>query len=163
LTGLPGILSRLIRTYGLETGLLEYNLRCRWKEIVGAGIAAHTIPVRIEQRRLYLWVDSANWLDQLLPLKPVLLQKINAHLNQQVLKSIILKPGQPPEPIHLPPDRVRVSDRPAVPPPLEPSPDLELCIQEYLKPVGDPPLKEILRRVMIKALTQKKPDARFDL
>ncbi len=153
MTGVSGILSRLIRNYGLETRLLEYNLRHRWKEIVGAGIAAHTIPARIQQRRLYLWVDSTNWLDQLTLLKPILIQKINSHLNQQFFKSIILQPGQPPEPRVLFPEEDQVSDHPFTPTAAEPSPDLELCIQEYLKPVWDPSLKEVLRRVMIRSLT----------
>lgn len=152
-----------MRNYGLETKLLEYNLRRRWRGIVGTGIAAHTIPLRIQQHRLYVWVDSTNWLDQLIPLKPILLEKINAHLNQQFFKSIILKPGQPPEPLNLFSEADQVLDHPFAPTPLEPSPDLELCIQEYLKPVWDPSLKEVLRRVMIKTLTEAKPDTRFDL
>jgi hypothetical protein len=120
---------------------------------VGAVIAAHTIPARIQQRRLYLWVDSTNWFDQLALLKPVLIQKINSHLNQQFFKNIILQPGQPPEPYVLCPEEDRVSDRPFTPTVAELSPDLELCIQEYLKPVWDPSLKEVLRRLMIKSLT----------
>jgi hypothetical protein len=142
-----------MKSYGLEPRLLEYNLRRQWKGIVGAGIAAHTIPVRIQQRRLYLWVDSINWLDQLTLLKPVLLKKINAHLNQQFLKGIILQPGQLPEPLGTFPEAVQVLDHPYTPKDIAPSPDLELCIQEYLKPVWDPSLKEVLRRVMIKSLT----------
>jgi hypothetical protein len=156
-----GILSRLIRSYGLETKLLEYNLRRQWKGIVGAGIAEHTIPARIQQRRLYLWVDSTNWLGQLTLLKPILIQKINSHLNQQFFKGIILQQGQPPGPFVLCPEEDRASDRPFLSAAAEPSHDLELCIQEYLKPVWDPSLKEVLRRVMIKTLTQAQPDARF--
>lgn len=152
MTGVSGILSRLIKNYGLETTLLEYSLRLRWKGIVGEGIAAHTLPARIQQRRLHLWVDSTIWLDQLNRLKPLLLQKINAHLNQQVFNNIILQSGQPPEPLALLPEADQVLDHPSPPIPLEPSPDLDLCIQEYLKPVGDPALKEVLRRVMIKSL-----------
>lgn len=141
-----------MRGYGLETRLLEYNLRRQWKGIVGEAIAAHTLPAGIQQRRLYLWVDGTNWLDQLTLLKPILLKKINAHLNQELFKSIILKPGQPPKPLDLLPEADQILDHPFAPASLEPSPDLELCIQEYLKPVLDPSLKEVLRRTMIKSL-----------
>ena len=155
--GISNILARLIKSYGLETRVLEYSLRLRWKHIVGERIAAHTMISRIQYRRLYLWVDSPVWVNQLTLLKPELLQKINGHLRNPVFKDIILRGGHPPLTPSDPPQADQPSDRKCLASPQDPSPELELCIQEYLKPLEDSGLKEVLRRVMIKSFTAWPP------
>jgi len=155
--GVSRILSKLIKNYGLETRVLEYSLRLRWKQIVGERIAAHTVISRIQHRRLYLWVDSPVWVNQLTLLKPELLQKINGHLRNPVFKDIILRGGHPPLTASDPPQADQASDRTRLASSQDPSPELELCIQEYLKPLEDSGLKEVLRRVMIKSFTAWPP------
>lgn len=159
--GVSGILARLIKSYGLEDKLLEYSLRRQWNGIVGEGIAAHTIPAKIQYHRLYLWVDSLIWVHQLTLLKPMLLQKINAYCNRHIFKDIILKTGHPPmtlpDPPQPDPSTWGGSDQNPVSPHCDLTPDLELCINEYLRPLGDQKLKEVLRRVMIKSLTSPPP------
>ena len=72
------VLKSLVHRYGMESKLLEYQLRRRWPEIAGEQIAAHTCPDGIRFRKLYLIVENSVWLHQLTFLKPTLLESINA-------------------------------------------------------------------------------------
>jgi len=152
-TGVSTILARLLNHYGLEDRILECSLRHHWKGIVGKGIASHTIPIQIQSRRLHLWVDSSTWANQLNRLKPLLLKKMNTHFSNRIFKDIIIKTGQPPLIPPDPPQPVKDHDPKPLPQDRDPGPDLKFLIQEYLKPVGDHHLKEVLQRVMIKSLT----------
>lgn len=147
--GISSVLAGLVKNYGFENRLLEHNLRLGWKGIVGKTIAAHAIPFRIQYRRLYLWVDSSAWLDQLTLLKPDLLMKINAFLKNQFFKDIIFRIGHSPIPL----PETRSQDQKPLTVLQELTPELELCIEEYLKTLEDPGLKEIVRRTMIKCFT----------
>ena len=157
MTGISNILCKLIKTYRLETRVLEYNLRLRWKDIVGERIAAHAVLGRIQYRRMYLWVDSPVWVDQLKLLKPKLLHKINGYLKNHFIKDIILRGGHPritsPDPPQADPESVLKCLASSQ----ELSPELELCIQEYLKSLGDTGLREVIRRVMIKSFFARPP------
>ncbi|MBI3610768.1 MAG: DUF721 domain-containing protein [Nitrospirae bacterium] len=74
------ILQRLIAQYGFEGPMAEHRLRERWAEVVGEQLAAHAQPDRIHFRKLYLSVDSPAWMQELVFLKPMLLEKVNAAL-----------------------------------------------------------------------------------
>ena len=112
---------------------------------------------RIQYRRLYLWVDSPLWVHQLTLLKPKLLQKINDSLKNPLFKDIILRCGRPPMALPDTPHTEKKVDRKPLASPENLSPELDLCIQEYLKSLGDPGLKEVLRRVMIKSFSARLP------
>ncbi|MGH7164514.1 MAG: DUF721 domain-containing protein [Nitrospiraceae bacterium] len=72
------VLKSLVHRSGMESKLLEYQLRQRWPDIAGEQIAAHTCPDGIRFRKLYLIVENSVWLQQLMFLKPTLLESINA-------------------------------------------------------------------------------------
>jgi hypothetical protein len=153
MTGVAAILAKLLKHYGLEGCVLECSLRRHWKNIVGEAISSHTVPIRIESRRLHLWVDSFSWADQLNHLKPLLLEKINTCFSTRIFKDILIKTGPPPLVPPDPPQPVKDADpRPSTEDVALRS-ALEPFLQEYLKSVGDQKLKEVLERVMIKSLT----------
>ena len=153
MTGIAAILARLLKHYGLEDRVLECSLRRHWKTVAGEAISSHTIPTRIESRRLHLWVDSLSWADQLNHLKPLLLEKINASFSTRNFKDIFIKTGPPPL---IPSDPSQLVKDPDPHPSAGDSTlrsELEPFLQEYLKSVCDQKLKEVLERVMVKSLT----------
>jgi predicted nucleic acid-binding Zn ribbon protein len=147
--GISGVLSKLFQNYGYATKIRIYRLRLHWKEIVGEAIATHTLPILIRSRKLHLWVDSSVWMYQLNQLKPSMLAKINAFLGHSALREITFAIGP------LPPDLRPVQNvqQSTFHQRNEISPELELCIEEYLKPLPDPGLKQIVRRIMIKSFS----------
>jgi hypothetical protein len=73
--------------------LFEHQLALRWVDIAGSTIAAQTCPDQIRFRKLYLLVQSSVWLQQLVFLKPTLIEKLNAAAGSQVITDIILRIG----------------------------------------------------------------------
>jgi len=144
---ISGILNRLTKKYKLENRIQEHKLRLQWKGIVGERIAAHTIPDRIHHHRLNLWVDSSIWKHQLTVLKPRLLQKINTVFNTPIFKDITFRTGQPPRTFgatqNIPQKTLTQRD--------DLTPEMELYIEAYLKPLGDLQLREVVRRTMVKS------------
>lgn len=90
------ILSGLAKRLGLEPRLLEFRLQHHWHEIVGEPIAAHTWPVQIRFKKLYLIVRNSVWLQQLTFLKPTLLAKLNEEAGTEFVSEIVLRVGEIP-------------------------------------------------------------------
>lgn len=93
-TSVSQSLQEIARRYGLEAKLMEHRLRRAWPEIVGKQIAAHTRPHAIRFKKLYLVAESSVWLQQLMFLKPVLLEKINGAGEAPLVTDIVFRVGQ---------------------------------------------------------------------
>jgi len=87
------ILPGLIQTYGLEIKFLEYRLKQDWDRLIGPPLAGHTKPDAIKYRKLFLLAENSVWLQQLVFLKPVLLDKINSFAQGPLISDIILRVG----------------------------------------------------------------------
>lgn len=154
------ILSGIAHRYGLETKLLEHQLRRHWREIAGAQIAAHTRPDQIRFKKLYLIVDNSVWLQQLTFLKPTLLETINAAAGSPIVSDIVLRVGEirredesvrgsrfevePGTPTH----ELRTSN-------FEPSGSLREEAEAHAAAVTDPELRSRLTEVMANALSSR--------
>lgn len=80
LTPIHNVLEELIKSCGLETHMLEARLKHEWPTIVGSNIAQHALPEQIRFNKLYLFIDSPAWIQELTFFKPELLRKTNAAL-----------------------------------------------------------------------------------
>lgn len=70
------VLDQLIRSYGLEKAMEEHRLIERWPVLVGEQIAAHAQAEQLRGGRLIVRVDHSAWMQELVLLKPQLLEKI---------------------------------------------------------------------------------------
>ena len=93
------ILQTVVQRQGLAVKLLEHQLWQRWPEIAGPQIAAHSRPDQIRFRKLTLFVQSSVWLQQLLFLKPSLIEKINARAGSVIVTDIVLRVGDIGQPL----------------------------------------------------------------
>ena len=57
--------------------ILEQRLQKEWAKIVGSSIASHTRPESIKFRKLILVAENSAWLQQLVFLKPMILEKLH--------------------------------------------------------------------------------------
>jgi hypothetical protein len=87
------VLTGLARRLGLDAKLLEQRLRRRWPEVVGEHIGTHTRPEQIRFKKLYVTVESSVWLQQLMFLKPALVDKINAEAAREVVTDLVFRVG----------------------------------------------------------------------
>lgn len=151
-TSVDTVLKSLARSHGLEVRLFEYRLRTEWPDIVGETIAAHTRPDRIRFKKLYLLAENSVWLQQLLFLKPTLLEKINTAADRSstvpIVSDIVLRIGEfgtvAPlgDPAAAVPDHV-----------LAPSPAIVAQAAHYARNLKDPDLRISLTKVIAKALS----------
>jgi len=87
------ILKPLLKRYGLENQMQIYTLTDQWENLVGYQVAAHTLPYHLKFRKLYLFVDSPTWMNQLIYLKEELKNKINREIGEVWVQDIIMKVG----------------------------------------------------------------------
>lgn len=69
------VLSRLLRNYGLERKIAEYQFVNRWSEIVGAEAASRTKPEGIQGTTLWVRVRDSTWAQELSFAKESILDK----------------------------------------------------------------------------------------
>ena len=93
------ILSGLAKRLGLQSHLFELRLQQHWRDIIGEPVGAHTWPVQVRFKKLYLIVRNSVWLQQLIFLKPTLLAKLNERAGSEVLTDIAFRVGEIPDPI----------------------------------------------------------------
>ena len=149
------ILTRVAHKLGLETRLLEFQLKHRWPEIAGVQIAAHTRPDQIRFKKLTLIVENSIWLQQLTFLKPTLLEKINEAAGGKIVTEITLRVG---EIVQEKPDQSRKPEHEAAP--AEPLPaSLVAEAAAHAEAVTDPELRDYLTSVMANAMASQAPPA----
>ena len=76
---LDGSLEALSRKFGLEGAVGLGRLFSGWTEIVGAAMAEHVKPVRIDRTALVVTVDHPAWATQVRRLGDTLLERAAAH------------------------------------------------------------------------------------
>jgi hypothetical protein len=139
---LKALLKNYLNESGLESGLLINKLRKQWPEIVGETIAAHTSPDSVKGRQLTISVDSPQWMHHLGFFK----KEITDKLKQHELSEIRFKLGRP--------IKRSTREEPAAPPRLS---DEDISyIEETLKDISDPVLKEKFKKLLAHGLTRGK-------
>lgn len=150
---LPSVLTRMLKSHGMDAAMREYSLQQHWTEIVGEHIGHHTWPDSIRHRKLYLLVENSPWMQQLQYLKPELLSKINDATEGEPLSEIAFRVG-PVATLHNPTDPAD----PEGPVPVQKqesqdlSGDVQAAIDCSVQPVADPVLRESLRALLTKSL-----------
>jgi hypothetical protein len=93
---LPQIYRRRPGAHDDRDLLLSY-----WSAAVGPQVAAQAHPVRLVNKRLRVEVESAAWLQQLLPLTGEIIRKLNKLMTRQAVEAIDFRatrtPARPPQ------------------------------------------------------------------
>ena len=95
-TPLTTVIAQFSKSYGLEMKILESHLQQEWSQIVGSQLAAHTWPDAVKFKKLFLLAENSVWLQQLMFLKPALLEKIHGRANGSLISDIVLRVGEIP-------------------------------------------------------------------
>ena len=97
LDSFSAILSGLSKRLGLQSHLFELRLQQQWRDIIGEPVGSHTWPVQVRFKKLYLIVRNSVWLQQLVFLKPTLLEKLNDRAGSEMLTDIAFRVGEIPD------------------------------------------------------------------
>jgi hypothetical protein len=143
-------LSSLLKSYfkesGLESGLLINKLRKEWPELVGEAIASHTSPESIKDKELTISVDTPQWMHHLGFFK----EEITDKLKQHKLSEVRFRLGKP-----IKTGAGKVSVKAA-----DLSGEDITYIEETLKDISDPALKEKFRELLRHGLTKGKSETK---
>jgi hypothetical protein len=143
---ISNVLEKVLPSYGLTARMAEWSLKLKWEGIVGKPVAAHTEPVQLTFRNLVVMVDSPAWLQHLTFLKAELTEKIQRACGRETVAEIRFRVGS------LSRDSSsRVFTAPPHPLPTCLSEDEVILIEEYLRPLQDPTLKEKLRSLITRS------------
>lgn len=126
--------------------LSEVRLQQEWETLVGSTMAKHSYPESIRFKKLYLVSDNSIWLQQLLFLKPAILNAIHSMMPDLGLTEVILRIGSIPQPSLLtnpPPSAPREGSA-------EPSPFATGLVQR----LHNPDLQTLLSQTITKALAE---------
>jgi hypothetical protein len=148
------LIPKLTRTAIGKRGFAEAGLVADWPAIVGAEVAAHCLPERLDFPRgermdgtLHLRVEGS-WALALQHLEPQLVARINGSLGYRAVGRLKLHQGP------LPP-RPKAA---AVPPPPSPiDPAARAALAEQVSVIEDPGLRAAAERLGLALLAQDRP------
>ncbi len=82
------ILANVMRRMGLEKRLLERRVIEDWPTLAGPDIARFAKAMRVQRGILYLKVESAAWSQELLFLKPQIIERVNERFGSGLVSDI---------------------------------------------------------------------------
>ncbi len=142
-------LGSMLKARGLGSRLSEYRVFGQWEKSVGPVIARHAQPQAVRGKKLTLVVDSPAWMQQLSLLKPEIVEKVNRTLGKETIKDITLRLGEIES-------RAEPSEEPRVRSVLGQGEREK--IEDYVRGVSDPAIKEAISRVIEKDFLSRKRD-----
>ena len=85
---LGDIVGKIMKAYGLERRLKEMDILKGWPEMMGIAIANRTTSLRINNRILYISMDSAVMREELLNGKQIILQRVNDFAGESIIDDV---------------------------------------------------------------------------
>lgn len=85
----PGVMKRL----GLAERVHQAQVFHQWSQIVGQDIARHAQPVALKNGILTVHVDHPTWHHALLPMKPLVLQRVQNLIGKTAVRNIVFRIG----------------------------------------------------------------------
>ena len=105
------VLGDVGKRLGVESALQTGTLWRKWREIVGAEIAAHAEPTSLKEGVLRVRADSAAWATEIGYLGPEIARKANAMAGSTLVKEVRVWNGPAPEvPLDLGAEKAPPSD-----------------------------------------------------
>jgi predicted nucleic acid-binding Zn ribbon protein len=85
---ISGVLPALLRSLGLETGVMGWRAVREWPDAVGPGVARRTRAVSFQEGTLLVEVEGSAWLHELTMLRRDLLRQLNQHLGAPLVREL---------------------------------------------------------------------------
>lgn len=85
---LGDIIEKLMRAYGLEKKMKEYDIISAWPELMGPAVANRTKEIRIQNKIMYLKMDSSVMRDELQHGKQIIIHRVNEKAGIELINDI---------------------------------------------------------------------------
>lgn len=81
-------ISQLVRSVGIENGILQQKALEIWGDVVGSKIAKNTSPDGVEHGILRVKTSNSVWRHELVSRRKTIIDKLNTSLGKNVIKEI---------------------------------------------------------------------------
>lgn len=84
------VINEYVEAYKLKGKLSEVTLIKSWPEVVGEKIAAKTIELRIQHRKLFVKIHSSILRQELMMIRTELVKRLNEKAGESVIDEMVL-------------------------------------------------------------------------
>ncbi len=88
---LDTLLTSALEELGIAKKIKQQEAVLRWSEVVGEQIARAATPIKMDGSTLIVKVEKSTWRNELVMLKREIISKLNAALQQDIVKDIVFK------------------------------------------------------------------------
>lgn len=85
---LKEIIDKFLKAYAWDGKMKEMDLVAAWPELMGIAVANRTKEIRIQNKKLYLTIDSSVMREELLLGKQIIIDRINEYAGQEIVTDI---------------------------------------------------------------------------
>lgn len=85
------VLEKSLKKLRLEKGIKQWKILDIWDKVVGEQIAAVTRPGYVKGKILYIFVRDSIWLQELIFLERMIIEKLNNKIGDNIIESIYFK------------------------------------------------------------------------
>ncbi len=142
------VLEETLKKMSLERKLKEYEVWNVWNSVVGEPVFRHAQPDFMRNRILFVKVSSSPWMQQLSYMGKGIVEALNKRLGAPVIEEIRFKLGA----VDFQWEQIPSRSSNPIPSPGKGIPNE---IRKALSPIKDMQMKEVLARVMLKALGRR--------
>jgi predicted nucleic acid-binding Zn ribbon protein len=91
---LNAVLERVLGSLNLGLKVKQYRIWDVWNSVVGEAIARQAQPQQIRAMVLWVTVSNSTWMQQLEFMKRQIIERINEHIGETVIRDIRFRIGE---------------------------------------------------------------------
>lgn len=85
---LKEVIDKFLKAYAWDGKMKEMDIVAAWPELMGIAVANRTKEIRIQNKKLYLTIDSSVMREELLLGKQIIIDRLNDYAGQEIVTDI---------------------------------------------------------------------------
>jgi predicted nucleic acid-binding Zn ribbon protein len=85
---LKEVIEKFLKAYAWDGKMKEMDLVAAWPELMGIAVANRTKEIRIQNKKLFLRIDSSVMREELLLGKQIIIDRLNEYAGQEIVTDI---------------------------------------------------------------------------
>jgi predicted nucleic acid-binding Zn ribbon protein len=85
---LKEVIEKFLKAYAWDGKMKEMDIVAAWPELMGIAVANRTKEIRIQNKKLFLTIDSSVMREELLLGKQIIIDRLNDYAGQEIVTDI---------------------------------------------------------------------------